>query len=392
MPSDFYPDQLKKFCVFCGKTPDKKNDEHIIPQWLIRKTGEPNRVLPLAFDKKTFETKSQSALSFVFPACTACNTEFSDLEGRVSLILDKLLNDEAVGQNELSSLMDWLDKVRVGLWLGDMMRNKDFVFVERHFHIKDRIGQKDRISYFFKAGDSQKGFTIAGVHTPTFHFRPSCFGLTVNNLYIVNVSFDYLFMGRLGFPRYVDRYFTDDGLMGGRLIPGKEKIHLPIVDYDMPLDHFAIFQPCISNVAAKRFGYDDIFNTEFIQKNTIDGWKGKIFLKDGTQMFEGEEKKSLGLNNLKQYQRGFLHPKSASIVLDVQNWLQREHTPSMSRYTKRSRKFWEKIGRVSYKTNEALINKISNELQYFDEEGELNAKGILKALEQMMLKARPQSK
>ena len=31
---------MDKFCVFCGNKPKGKNNEHIIPKWLIEFTGD----------------------------------------------------------------------------------------------------------------------------------------------------------------------------------------------------------------------------------------------------------------------------------------------------------------------------------------------------------------
>jgi len=40
-----------KYCVFCGKPPSDKNKEHVLPHWLIKMTGDPNRVVNLGFSK-----------------------------------------------------------------------------------------------------------------------------------------------------------------------------------------------------------------------------------------------------------------------------------------------------------------------------------------------------
>jgi hypothetical protein len=36
--------RMDKFCVFCGESPENKNKEHVIPQWLIRMTGYSKRI------------------------------------------------------------------------------------------------------------------------------------------------------------------------------------------------------------------------------------------------------------------------------------------------------------------------------------------------------------
>jgi hypothetical protein len=39
-----------KICIFCGNPPQGKNKEHVIPQWLIRLTGKPSRMVYLGRD------------------------------------------------------------------------------------------------------------------------------------------------------------------------------------------------------------------------------------------------------------------------------------------------------------------------------------------------------
>ena len=44
--------KTKKICVFCGKKPIEKTNEHIIPLWLIEYTGDPKRKIFLGIDYK----------------------------------------------------------------------------------------------------------------------------------------------------------------------------------------------------------------------------------------------------------------------------------------------------------------------------------------------------
>ena len=55
-------DKLPKFCVFCGKKPENKNKEHIIPQWLIKLTGDPNRKINLGVDFTAFRKNGEFKL------------------------------------------------------------------------------------------------------------------------------------------------------------------------------------------------------------------------------------------------------------------------------------------------------------------------------------------
>jgi hypothetical protein len=45
-------------CVFCGKPVGKaaRSREHIIPMWMLRATGDPNRVIKIESDLSLSET------------------------------------------------------------------------------------------------------------------------------------------------------------------------------------------------------------------------------------------------------------------------------------------------------------------------------------------------
>ncbi|WP_455289434.1 hypothetical protein [Vibrio parahaemolyticus] len=40
----------KKYCVFCGEEPQNKNKEHVLPQWLLKMTGAPKRVVNFGYN------------------------------------------------------------------------------------------------------------------------------------------------------------------------------------------------------------------------------------------------------------------------------------------------------------------------------------------------------
>ena len=80
---------MKKKCIFCGKEPKNTTKEHIIPQWLIKETGDPNRKALFGINKKNQEHIIFNFNSFVFPACEECNNEYSQLENKVKSIIIK---------------------------------------------------------------------------------------------------------------------------------------------------------------------------------------------------------------------------------------------------------------------------------------------------------------
>ena len=92
----------EKFCVFCGKKPKNKTKEHILPKWLIKLTGKPNRQINVGLDfsnflsNKNFQFKIRkySINSFTLPACEECNIKYSNLEAKVKLIMEKILSNQ----------------------------------------------------------------------------------------------------------------------------------------------------------------------------------------------------------------------------------------------------------------------------------------------------------
>lgn len=128
-------------CIFCGKKPENKNKEHVIPQWLSKLVGSYDHVC-------NFGALTEKQITFgklTFPACTACNTKFGDLEAATKIILDKVLAGNAITATEINTLLDWFDKIRVGMWLGQLMLVDEKRDIEPQFHIADRIGTKDRM-------------------------------------------------------------------------------------------------------------------------------------------------------------------------------------------------------------------------------------------------------
>ena len=107
-----------RLCLFCGQPPKNQNLEHPLPMWLLEYTGDPSRVVQHSMDWKTGKPISFSFSSLRFPACEACNSAYGELEGEVKPVVLKTVAREALAPSEIVTLLDWLDKVRIGLWLG----------------------------------------------------------------------------------------------------------------------------------------------------------------------------------------------------------------------------------------------------------------------------------
>ena len=114
--SDLKPPKL---CVFCGKRPESKTKEHVIPLWLIKLTGDPNRqaIFDVDWSKNPPAPRRFAFDQFTFPACNDCDCHFADVEKRVEAVISSLLSGHELTELDFDLLLTWLDKVRVGLWL-----------------------------------------------------------------------------------------------------------------------------------------------------------------------------------------------------------------------------------------------------------------------------------
>ncbi len=184
-------------CIFCGKKPENKNKEHVIPQWLSKLVGSYDHVC-------NFGALTEKQITFgklTFPACTACNTKFGDLEAATKIILDKVLAGNAITATEINTLLDWFDKIRVGMWLGQLMLVDEKRDIEPQFHIADRIGTKDRMLIVERLHQPEARIGFAGTNTETFLTCPSAFQLCIGDYVFTNASEMGLVSNSLGFPQ-----------------------------------------------------------------------------------------------------------------------------------------------------------------------------------------------
>ena len=211
MMEDWHINLMKnrpRICIFCGESLHDKNNEHIIPQWLIELTGDPNRKIVLGpfTSQRLLEPgadlfRSFSFNSFQFPSCTQCNTEFSALEGLAQSRISKLVRAEPLSADDFRVILDWFDKVRIGLWLGyHYFLDHNFWGISPKFHIRDRIGVADRALSISRSTNYEPGVRFAGVNTPAFAHVPSCFTLTINEWFIINVSYQFIVSKAAGLP------------------------------------------------------------------------------------------------------------------------------------------------------------------------------------------------
>ena len=268
---------MEKFCIFCGKIPEGKTKEHVLPQWLIELTGDPKRKVILSIIKG----KRYSYSSFSFPSCEKCNQEFSDFEDENRVIVTKMLNSEKISAAELNLLFNWLDKVRVGLWLAYFYLHGNVAGINPNYHIKKRIGLYDRVLVICKTTDEIRGLSAIGCETLSFFYTPSCFSLHINNLLFLNISYNFLFSRRVGFPYPEESYWIDVDKLATNFASGKERVIYPLLKQPIWLKGTEIYQPMFSPASLGGKSMAD-FDTPYV-RSLSSNWSqgvGKVLIEE----------------------------------------------------------------------------------------------------------------
>lgn len=266
---------MTKSCVFCGKVPEKKSREHVIPQWLIKMTGDINRSAYFGVDlspekiiKGNYNHRIFSFGSFHFPACGECNTRFSLLEDSAHNTIQKIFDRTEISGIEANDLLDWFDKVRVGLWLGYNSLNKNIFVQKPNYHIITRLGTQDRMLIILKKEKSKNRLIFTGSSEVGFLLWPSCLSMAINNYYFINLSHPFLFAKRLGFP-FPKKTFSYQNTNFTKIVmeTGLEKIQMPIIDKKIKFPSTVIFQPCFNLHQLKEV--EHLYDTEYVKNHCM---------------------------------------------------------------------------------------------------------------------------
>lgn len=268
---------MEKFCIFCGNKPDKKNKEHVIPLWLIKMTGNPNRIANFAFVKNPSDNKLIRHFSFdqfTFPACKVCNSKYSELEVKTQRIVSSIISQGKISPRDISTLLDWFDKVRIGLWLGFLYLERNMVGVKPHFYIDDRMGHSDRLLIIEKDTVSDKRINFLGADTLLFAYGPSAFSLRINNLTFTNISYQDLFLRRFGFPFPKNMVQIDsEQYFSNELSNGSNRIKNPPIRKVIAEKGTKLYQP-IFKCFLNNEGASEIFNTDYVKDHCLDWDQG----------------------------------------------------------------------------------------------------------------------
>jgi len=355
---------MDKFCVFCGKKPEQKSKEHIIPKWLIELTGDPNRKAFFGFDLIPDKPKirTYSFNSFSFPACCECNTEFSALETKTQSIVLSILNDDIINDLDISCLLDWLDKVRVGLWLGFLILSKNSPSITPKFHIKTRLSAADRLLFIYKLHTDRQGINFIGTDSPSFLHIPSSFALLINNYCLFNVSHFNLCDRRLGFPYAKEAHYRSIDLpIEANLVKGLGRRFYPIVRRHSLPNSSKFFQPIFSQ-HKNIDGFLELYDNEYVRNNSID-WKkgiGKVFQESNgtTVIFPREKTNAWRPKGI--YELGEFFPKINKQVYDFQTDVITRYV-SLDRLSKDERKYVRKHIAFYKQINNLIIDFVKEQ-------------------------------
>lgn len=359
---------MRKFCIFCGEKPVDKNKEHIIPQWLIKYTGDPNRITLIG--KKEGKEIKFSWINYVFPACEECNSNFGKIENKIQSTLIKIDNEKSVSHNEINLFLDWLDKIRIGVWLGQaMIKNKDF---EPNFFINQRIASKDRLCLIYKLNDSKKGIGIIGTDTPIFEQTPSCFSIIINNMIFFNYSKEFLLSKNLGFP-YPNKYTYNSSaqIKIDKFVPGTYKINLPIIEGKIIKPTIKLYQSVFKGAHSLKKPFTGIgkkyydSNCLFYSNSLI---QSRIFLSDEQINFHEfwPKEKLINLKFKEKFERELLFRAIVQMTLSHQNHSLIE---SLNRFDEimetEEKTIFDKYHKAVLDLNNDKIFQINNDIKEF---------------------------
>ncbi len=346
---------MAKFCIFCGEKPINKNKEHVIPKWLIKMTGDSKRVAHIGKNIKF------PWMNYTFPSCETCNSNFATVEEKVKPVVISLLEEKPISHYEFNLFLDWIDKIRIGIWLGQILLHKKDLSPK--FHINQRVGEKDRLCLLYKTDDNGKGIGFSGTGTKIFESTPSCFSLTINNLLIFSFSKEFILSKNLGFPYPKNLYYNSNGMVGVELQKGTSKITLPFLDGKIIKPAVKFYQSIIKT----KHGFKKPIsgkNKKFITKscmqysnNTI---KSRIYISDefASSHFFWHKNKKAQFRFLKKFNRDALMQAISIVILEHQISSIKEVLNHLEEFDKNERLEIEVYFKVMIGLNEHYINEL----------------------------------
>lgn len=248
-------------CVFCGQKPQNKNKEHVIPQWLSKYLERYNSVCHL--DGVTDLQIPFKALTF--PACEKCNSADSVLEANAKKVVEKMMKSESVTGAEINILLDWFDKLRMGIWIGQLMLSKKLDEIAPYYYINERIGAKDRMLIIEHVDGVGNGLGLVGTNYKMFSHAPNVFQVWFNDILITNASVTGLVGNKLGFPQLGKIDGLGTSTYSFEVSKGRNKTTHPVVMNLDATDKTIVYQPIF-----KEYSTNEMYNVPYVQQHCYD--------------------------------------------------------------------------------------------------------------------------
>lgn len=183
----FKKDIIRDGCCFiCGARPSKKefNDEHILPNWLLKKYKLHNKKITLPNGQKTTYSRHK------IPCCVDCNSELGLIyEDPIRNLISKPYNEFAKelnsSQEKRELLFKWLALIYFKTHLKDLSHRENLDLRELDLKIGDR--------YFWE--DFHHVHCLIRTHHTEAKIEPKVFGSVYINQIIDNkdeYTFDYI--------------------------------------------------------------------------------------------------------------------------------------------------------------------------------------------------------
>jgi hypothetical protein len=346
--------EMMRLCVFCGKKPSAKNREHIIPKWLMALTGASNYKARFGIDKNTGKPREFTYSSFAFPACESCNTAFARLESIAQQVMIKLLRSEPLSKSDFYILLDWFDKVRVGLWLAFYFLDKNIGGITPKFHIESRIGLHDRMLQIIKVAGRNKELSFRGCDMPSFYYTPECFSMIIDNYCFINISSPFLISQSVGFPYSRRSYLRTDGLADYAIEAGSSVISECLLPGWLQFRGTLICQPMfrwLPQISTHRIFYEN----EHVKTNSLDfeHGMGEIFIEKEGHAFVLPSDASSDWIPYKEYDRQAMNPDISIHTIQLQLSVDNLQ-PSYENLSPDDQAWWRKM----LKTNQDYADRI----------------------------------
>jgi hypothetical protein len=362
---------MEKVCIFCGGQLESKTLEHVLPQWLIELTGNPKRPARFGYKhsgERKLAERSFAFDAFKFPACKECNQRFADLEAGVKVIVDKMMSEDCLSESELSILLDWFDKVRIGLWLGYLYLDKNPLKIKPHFHVESRIRQHDRVLAIFKAAGDIKGLTFVGCDTPAFAQAPSCFCLSINSLLFFNMSYPNLLARRMGFPFPIENYIMEDGRLYCRLHEGRNRIMRPVLRKAISIEGTELYQPIfsVSIAVGDKEKLKRLYGTKYVRDNCI-SWEegiGRIYIRRDSKVNACNRSPSMEWLPEKAHEADEVFFEIQSLTLEWQLYIMENLGPSVKLLPEKKKREWIELINFSKRYNREMVELLGKMRRY----------------------------